>query len=105
MPVLPAVASTTSPPGLRSPRCSASRIICLAGRSLTDWPGFMNSALPRMVQPVASDACLSLISGVSPTASVTPSRMAMGILDPADEAGDPNNGRAPELQEHLGRYC
>src|SRR5215471_11499683 len=79
MPVLPAVASTTSPPGLMSPRFSASRIICLAGRSFTDWPGFMNSALPRMVQPVASDARLSLISGVPPIASTTPSRMAIGI--------------------------
>src|SRR5215470_10322764 len=80
MPVLPAVASTTRPPGLISPRFSASRIICLAGRSFTDWPGFMNSALPRMVQPVASDARLSLISGVPPIASTTPSRMGMGML-------------------------
>src|SRR5262245_59308096 len=63
-----------------SPRFSASSTICLAGRSLTDWPGFMNSALPRMVQPVASDARLSLISGVPPIASTTPSRMGMGML-------------------------
>src|SRR6266568_3144750 len=55
MPVLPAVASTMSPPGLISPRFSASRMICRAGRSFTDWPGFMNSALPRIVQPVAHD--------------------------------------------------
>src|SRR5215470_6898991 len=71
MPVLPAVDSTTSPPGLRSPRFSASRIIHLPARSFTDWPGFMNSALPSIVQPVASDACLSLISGVLPMASTT----------------------------------
>src|SRR5262245_49413632 len=77
MPVLPAVASTTSPPGLRSPRFSASRTICLAGRSLTDWPGFMNSALPSMVQPVSSDARLSLIRGVSPIALAIPSRICM----------------------------
>src|ERR1700704_4731649 len=68
MPVLPAVDSTTRPPGLRSPRFSASRIIHLPARSLTDWPGFMNSALPRIVQPVSSDACLSLIRGVLPIA-------------------------------------
>ncbi len=63
--------STTRPPGLRSPRFSASRIIHLPARSLTDWPGFMNSALPRMVQPVCSDARFSLISGVLPIASTT----------------------------------
>src|SRR5437016_7670655 len=71
MPVLPAVDSTTRPPGLSSPRFSASRIIHLPARSLTDWPGFMNSALPRMVQPVASEAYLSLMSGVLPIASTT----------------------------------
>src|ERR1700736_2826306 len=71
MPVLPAVASTTRPPGLSSPRFSASRIIHLPARSFTDWPGFMNSALPRMVQPVASEACRNLISGVLPIASTT----------------------------------
>src|SRR5215469_13783257 len=71
MPVLPAVDSTTSPPGLSSPRFSASRIIHLPARSFTDWPGFMNSALPRMVQPVASDARTSLMRGVLPIASTT----------------------------------
>ena len=58
MPVLPAVLSTTRPPGLTSPRRSASRMIWRAARSLTDWPGFMNSALPRIVQPVAAEARL-----------------------------------------------
>src|SRR6478736_8448506 len=71
MPVFPAVDSTTRPPGFRSPRFSASRIIHLPARSLTDWPGFMNSALPRMVQPVSSEACLSLIRGVLPIAWMT----------------------------------
>ena len=52
--------STTRPPGLRSPRFSASRIIHLPARSLTDWPGFMNSALPRMVQPVSFGSMLEL---------------------------------------------
>src|SRR3982751_4827641 len=37
----------------------------------------MNSALPRTVQPVASDACLSLMSGVLPIASTMPSRICM----------------------------
>ena len=40
-----------------------------AARSLTDWPGFMNSALPRISQPVSSDARRSRISGVLPTAT------------------------------------
>src|SRR3954447_8441752 len=75
MPVLPAVASRTSPPGLISPRFSASRIIWRAARSLTDSPGFMNSALPRIVQPVISDARRSLISGVWPIASRTSERI------------------------------
>src|SRR5882762_9267496 len=79
MPVLPAVASTTSPPGLISPRASASKIIWRAARSFTDWPGFMNSALPRMVQPVASEARLSAISGVLPMAPKIPSRVGMGF--------------------------
>jgi hypothetical protein len=43
-----------------------------------------------------------LISGVSPIASVTPSRMAMGILGPAGEAGEPK-GQAAGLQGR--RYC
>src|SRR5579863_7811874 len=31
----------------------------------------MNSALPRIVQPVSSEACFSLINGVLPIASMT----------------------------------
>src|SRR6266540_2147680 len=77
MPVLPAVASTTNPPGLISPRFSASRMICRAGRSFTDCPGFMNSALPRIVQPVAAEARLSLISGVLPIAATMSSRVCI----------------------------
>src|SRR5271156_5254300 len=77
MPVFPAVASSTKPPGFNSPRFSASRIIHLPARSFTDWPGFMNSALPRMVQPVASEARFSLMSGVLPIASTTSLLMVM----------------------------
>ena len=50
---------------------SASRMMNSAARSFTDWPGFMNSALPRMLQPVSSEARFSLISGVLPIASTT----------------------------------
>src|SRR5215211_4217361 len=94
MPVLPAVPSTTMPPGLISPRFSASRMIWRAARSLTDWPGFMNSALPRMVQPVASDARSSLISGVLPMASTMPSQICM--------IGRSRRGCAGNLVERLG---
>src|SRR5262245_27695750 len=80
MPVLPAVLSTTSPPGLISPRFSASRIIWRAGRSFTDWPGFMNSALPRMVHPVAAEVRSSLISGVLPMASTIPSLVCIAAV-------------------------
>ena len=51
-----------------------------AARSLTEPPGLRNSALPRMVQPVSSDALRSLISGVLPIVSMKPSRMFMGML-------------------------
>src|SRR6516165_4128845 len=80
IPVLPAVPSTTVPPGCSLPEFNASRMMNSAARSLTDWPGFMNSALPRMVQPVSSDARLSLISGVLPIASMIPLRGRTGAF-------------------------
>src|SRR5512139_244480 len=52
-----------------------------AARSFTDWPGFMNSALPRIRQAVSSDARLSLISGVLPIASMIPLRVDTWKLD------------------------
>ena len=78
MPVLPAVPSTMVPPGRSVPRLTASLMMKSAARSFTDCPGFMNSALPRMVQPVSSDARLSLISGVRPTAAATLGAMVNG---------------------------
>src|SRR5262249_43779846 len=75
----PGLPAPHGPPGLISPPFSASRMICRAGRSLTDWPGFMNSALPRIVQPVAADARLSLISGVLPIAATMSSLARMGL--------------------------
>src|SRR5207249_12328318 len=39
-------------PGRRSPRASASSMIPRAARSFTEPPGFMNSALPKISQPV-----------------------------------------------------
>ena len=88
MPVLPAVLSTTSPPGLISPRFSACRIISRPGRSFTEPPGFMNSAFPRMVQPVCSETRWSLISGVLPMPSTMPSRTCMEE-NPGGEAERP----------------
>ena len=38
---------------------------------MTEPPGFMNSALPRIVQPVAADAARNLMSGVFPMDSIT----------------------------------
>src|SRR5262249_14158341 len=66
-------------PGLSAPRFTASWMMKSAARSFTDWPGFMNSALPRMVQPVSSEARLSLMRGVRPTAAATP--LANGKAD------------------------
>jgi hypothetical protein len=48
-----------------------------AARSFTDWPGFKNSAFPRMVQPVSSDAFFSLMSGVLPITPITSFANAM----------------------------
>ncbi len=42
------------------PFASASRMMKSAARSFTDWPGFMNSALPRMLQPVVLGRALQL---------------------------------------------
>ena len=64
--------STTVPPGRSVPRFAASWMMKSAARSFTDWPGFMNSALPRIVQPVSSEARFSLMRGVRPTAAATP---------------------------------
>jgi hypothetical protein len=81
MPVLPAVPSTITPPGLSSPRFAASSMMAAAARSFTDCPGFMNSALPKMVQPVISEARRSLISGVPPMAARTSGLMDIGEAD------------------------
>ena len=70
IPVLPAVPSTIVPPGRSWPCASASSMMNSAARSLTDWPGFMNSALPRMVHPVTSDALRRCTSGVFPISSM-----------------------------------
>src|SRR5262245_11067736 len=59
-----------------------------AARSFTDWPGFMNSALPRMVQPVCTEARLSRIRGVLPIASTMPSRVCM----PKNQTGGQGTG-------------
>ncbi len=60
-----------------SPRRSPSRTMYFAARSLTEPPGLRNSALPRIVQPVSSEALRSLISGVLPTVSTKSSRTFM----------------------------
>src|SRR6516165_3199156 len=66
-----------TPPGRSAPRSSASLIIASAARSFTEPPGLRNSALPRIVQPVSSEARRNLISGVSPTVPTKPSRGLM----------------------------
>jgi hypothetical protein len=66
--VLPAVPSITVPPGCRRPRRSAFSTTKRAARSLTEPPGFWNSALPRTLQPVSSERRLRRMSGVLPIA-------------------------------------
>src|SRR3954469_14827389 len=99
------------PPGPISPRFSASRIIWRAARSFTDWPGFMNSALPRIVQPVISDARRSLISGVLPIASITSGWIVMATppLEPLPRTAPTHAARAhslvpPRCRESIERY-
>src|SRR5213078_2625981 len=47
-------------------------MIPYAARSFTDPAGFMNSAFPRISQPVSSDRRRSRINGVFPTYPSTP---------------------------------
>src|SRR5690349_12100212 len=86
MPVLPAVPSTITPPGWSVPRSSASRTMNSAARSLTEPPGLRNSALPRIVQPVSSEARRSLMSGVLPIVPRKPSRTCMAISAGLEQA-------------------
>src|SRR5580704_2449865 len=86
MPVLPAVPSTTTPPGRNSPLFTASSMMNKAARSLTDWPGFMNSALPRIVQPVCADTRSSFSNGVLPIASMIPLRTCIVMMSRRREA-------------------
>ena len=67
--LVPPGPSTPVPPPRRSASRSAAWMIALAARSLTEPPGFKNSALPRMVRPSAIDRAGSRISGVLPTAA------------------------------------
>src|SRR5690349_18373651 len=80
MPVLPAVPSTTVPPGFNAPRFSASRTIQSAARSFTEPPGLRNSALPRISQPVSSESLFSRMRGVLPTEPANPSNVRMRAL-------------------------
>ena len=66
IPVLPAVPSTIVPPLDINFLFSASFISASAALSFTDPPGFKYSALPKILQPVISEAALSFISGVLP---------------------------------------
>jgi hypothetical protein len=50
-----------------------------AARSFTEPPGLRYSALPRISQPVSSEALRSRISGVLPTASAKPACTSMAI--------------------------
>ena len=54
------------PPGFKLPSASAACIILSAARSLTDWPGFRNSAFPNISHPVSLDASFRRSNGVLP---------------------------------------
>jgi hypothetical protein len=65
MPVLPEVASTTVWPGARVPRRSASSMIAIARRSLTEESGLKNSHLAYTVTPAGASR-LMRTTGVRP---------------------------------------
>src|SRR5690606_14690449 len=67
-----------------------------AARSLTERPGLRNSALPRMVQPVASEAARRRMSGVLPIVSMKPSRKSMYVA-----AYSLRHGREPRLRQTI----
>src|SRR5438132_5404521 len=75
-PVLPDVASTISPPGLRRPSRSAASIIATPMRSLTEPPGLKNSALAYSGVRIPWATLFSRMSGVHPIVSRT-SRYAL----------------------------
>src|SRR2546422_6033905 len=65
-PVLPDVASTIRPPGLRRPSRSAASIIATPMRSFTDPPGLKNSALAYTGVRIPCVTRFSRTSGVQP---------------------------------------
>mmetsp|Transcript_9077 Transcript_9077/g.22366 ORF Transcript_9077/g.22366 Transcript_9077/m.22366 type:complete len:313 (-) Transcript_9077:370-1308(-) len=65
-PVLPAVPSVTTPPGIRRPDCNASWMMRSATRSLTLPPGLANSHLMKISHPVAAEREFTRIIGVLP---------------------------------------
>src|SRR5437764_14696730 len=70
----------------------------------------MNSALPRMVQPVSSEACLSLISGVLPIAWTTSwlnfiSRKTPVVSSGCDPKGPKGGPQATALAQLLSGFC
>src|SRR6266849_3812019 len=67
MPVLPAVASTIVPPGVRRPSFSAARMIPLAARSFTLPPGLRYSNLAYTAAAPAEASFFNCRIGVSPT--------------------------------------
>ena len=80
---------------------SASRMMNSPARSLTDWPGFMNSALPRISQPVSSEARFSRISGVLPIASITELSMKFPLVA---WSRDPRNAGSGFQGRNLRRF-
>src|SRR5215210_1334235 len=83
MPVFPLVASRIVFSGVRAPLLSPSRIIHIAGLSLTEPPGLRHSALPSIRTPgVSVEMAGKSKSGVLPTSSVTffPTRLLIRVI-------------------------
>src|SRR5512137_2175210 len=89
-------------PGRSFPSCSALRIIPLAARSLMLPPGFMNSALPRISQPVSRESESMRRSGVFPTASQSFPTFMPSALPAAPRSGPA--APAPRLDAEQRRH-
>ena len=77
-PVLPLVGSTIVPPGLSQPLRSASSIMRMPMRSLTEPPGLSISSLATTGVRIPLVTRLSRTRGVCPSASMTFWRISLG---------------------------
>src|SRR5437867_10520438 len=105
MPVLPLVGSTSVPPGLSTPRRSASSTMATAMRSLTLPPGFSDSTLALPVAPPAWGRRLRRTMGVCPMSSRTFAAIGGRLTASASSDVVHRTGGALALAHALGQLA